>query len=77
MMENLLTHKQYQQYFLPFLEFVQYHLISEIIILITVIIILIHYYGSKKNRIIAINFQTVLMPLISKWFRKNDGELVY
>lgn len=76
-MQNLLTHKQYQQYFLPLQEFIKYHLISEIIILITIIVILVHYYGSKKNRLIAIKFQAVLMPLISKWFRKNDGELVY
>lgn len=59
------------------LPFLRYHLITEIVILAVAIVILVHYRGAKKNRAIAIKYQELLSPLIGKWFRKYDGELVY
>ena len=54
-------------------EFFKYHLITELVILTVTIIILVHYRGANKNRSIAMKYQKILAPSISRWFRKYDG----
>jgi len=46
------------------------------VIFIIAATIAVHYYGSNKNKKMALKYQGMLSPLLTKWFKKYDGELV-
>jgi len=58
-------------------EFLRYHLISLIVVFAIIFVIFVHLKGSKKNKNIASRFQKIISPLLKKWFRRYDDELVY
>lgn len=76
-MNSISSNQQLQYYLANLYEFARYHLISLIVIFIISSIIFVRYYGTNKNKAIALKYHALLMPLLSKWFRKNDGQLIY
>lgn len=59
------------------ISFLGYHLISLVLLSVISLTILVHVKGGQKNHSIALKYDKIISPLLSKWFKKYDNKLVY